>query len=394
LTSEDRIHLVLLLALGATNLAILGRGPSASPPDATPGAALAAAHTEPTEVTSVELESAIQRLETWLASSRTRVAPGGPAAAALQGLGPSGEDRAHPERWLARLIGSENTHRWLLPAVGGAGPGVEHAAALAVLLEAGVPLTRGLSSAAAEKAPGVTLSDLVQRSLGSPEDPPEPHAADDPAQLDLLSLAVLGGLSQYRARLSSVTLRGLQRLEHAQRTQNAAPGAGALTAPQLEQLATAWRAEPGASSAELHWSSAVFRGTAVLGEADLDEQARRHLNSLLARYPSDRALYLYLEARAPGERERRQLQLWAIENLGRFEEALYNAHLTLRSDSRGGPTGSTAQVMRFAARDLIERLEQLDASDFELERPGSEPGALLRAAVQALRGLRTARIAG
>src|SRR6185503_12505555 len=147
---------------------------------------------------------------------------------------------------------------------------------------------------------------------------------------------------------------------------------------------------------DLHWSAAAFRATAVLREADLEAQARRHLNALLSRYHSDRTLLLYLEARAADAGERRSVQLAALEHLGRFEEALYNAHLTFRSDPHAAPSPATAQVMRFAARDLIERLQQLDAKEFELQGRGAEqtPGALLRAAVHALRGLRTARVAG
>ena len=53
----------------------------------------------------------------------------------------------------------------------------------------------------------------------------------------------------------------------------------------------------------------------------------------------------------------------------------------------------TTLVMRLAAHDLIEHLRGLDASAFEDQAPETR-AALLRAAVHALRGLRTARAAG
>jgi hypothetical protein len=49
--------------------------------------------------------------------------------------------------------------------------------------------------------------------------------------------------------------------------------------------------------------------------------------------------------------------------------------------------------MRLAAHDLIEQLRGIDASAFEDQTPEMR-AAWLRAAVHALRGLRTARAAG
>jgi hypothetical protein len=402
LTAEDRIHLALLLALGAANFALCARGPGEGPAEPAK-TARAAVRVAPTEVTRVELEAAIDRLEGWLARSRTQLPSGAPGALALQSLGPTREDRAQPGRWLAQLLGADMANTWLTPAAGAAsaagGSPRELSAALVVLLEVGVPLEQTLSTAAVEKAPGVKLSELVQRSLDNQDETAPDRADTDPWQLDLLSLAVLGGMSQYRDRLAHSTQRSLRRLDQLQRSQSAQPGAGELDAQQLERLAQAWRLQTGPEppgALDLHWSAAVFRGTAVLGEADLDAQARRHLNALLSRYHNDRALYRYLESTAGTARERRVLQLAALENLGRFEEALYNAQLTFRSDSGAGPSPYTAQVMRFAARDLIDRLQGLDTRDFELQSAATEQtrDGLLRAAVQALRGLRTARVAG
>jgi len=400
LTSEDRIHLALMLALGAANLAILVQGPFEGRLPAAE-AARVAANEQPNEANRAELDAAIQRLEAWLAPARAQAAPGLEHQLALQGLGPTPDDRAHPEQWLGRLLGSETATAWLAPDA--PGPSAEATrptltAALVVLLEAGVPLEQEISLGAAEKAPGVKLSELVQRTLAARAVSPEEGADADPWQLDLLSLGVLGGLEQYRERLARATQRALRRLDLVQRSQSVQPGSGPLDSQQLARLAQAWRAPHGSEppgARDLHASAAVFRATAVLEDDDLDAQARRHLNSLLSRYRNDRALYRYLETTARNERERSTARVEAIENLGRLEEALYNAHLTIRSDASSAPAPSTARVMRLAARDLIERLQGLDSRDFEQKSDAPERRRdLLRAAVHALRGLRTARVAG
>jgi hypothetical protein len=268
-----------------------------------------------------------------------------------------------------------------------------------ILLESGVPLAQDIALAPAEKAPGLKLSELVQRTLEGQAVGSEEGAEADPWQLDLLSLGVLGGLEQYRERLAHATQRALRRLDRAQRSQSVQPGSGALDAQQLALLAQAWRAPRGSEppgALDLHCSAAVFRATAVLRDDDLDTQARRLLNTLLSRYRNDRALYRYLETTARNERERRDARVEALENLGRFEEALYNAHLSFRKDASSPPAPYTAQVMRLAARDLIDRLQNLDSRDFQ-PAPSDAPERrreLLRAAVHALRGLRTARVAG
>ena len=63
--------------------------------------------------------------------------------------------------------------------------------------------------------------------------------------------------------------------------------------------------------------------------------------------------------------------------------------------SRNEPEGRTGTVMRQAASDLVAHFSELDkAGIFGAAPPASlEDGALLRAAVHALRGLRTARSA-
>lgn len=390
MTAEDRIHIALLVVLGAANLAICARGPVDTAPDRSFAESPAAPSRQ-------DLDGAIQRLEGWLARERTQASPGVESELALQGLGPSPEDRAHPERWLARLLGTSEPSTLLTMA----SPGSERhrlLAALVILLEAGVPLDRPLPSPA-EKSPALTnLQQLVDRALDSAE----PRVADealDPSELDLLSFAVLGGMKQYQGRLEQLTQRALTRLDRRHRERKARPGLGQLDRASLEEWAKDWRAEAGPenlANRDLQWSAAVFRATAVLADRELEPQARRHLNRLLLAYPSERALYRHLLGSARQAAERTRIELDAVEHLGRLEEALYSAHLSFRRGAQPAPAGATAEVMRLAARDLIEQLQRLTPDDSE-DVPGRDTEARrarLRAAVQALRGLRTARVAG
>jgi len=388
-TAEDRIHLALLVLLGAANVAIYVHGPV----DMAPSSAFA----EPsTALSRPDLDAAILRLEGWLARERTQASPGIASELAMQGLGPNAEERAQPERWLARLLGTSEPATLLTMAA----PGPDRhrlLAALVTLLEAGVPLDRPLPGPA-EKSPALTnLQQLVDRALDSTE----PRVAEDsldPSELDLLSFAVLGGMKQYQGRLAALAHRALTRLDRQQRDRSARLGLGQLDRKQLEEWAKDWRSEAGPESSanrQLHWSSAVFRATAVLADGELEPEARRHLNRLLLAYPSERALYRHLLGTARHAAERTHIELDAVEHLGRLEEALYSAHLSFRRGPQASPAGPTAEVMRLAARDLVDQLQRLTPDDSE-DAPGrdtEERRARLRAAVQALRGLRTARVA-
>jgi len=384
-TAEDRIHIALLVALGAANLAICARGPVEPP---------STAFAEPAvELSRPDLDGAIHGLESWLARERTQ-ANGIASDLAVQGLGPSADDRLRPERWLARLLGTSDPATLLAMA----SPGADRQrllTAMVILLEAGVPLDRPLPGSA-EKSPALTnLQQLVDRALDSAE----PRAALDPAELDLLSFAVLGGMKQYQGRLAQQTQQALTRLDRQQRDDDARPPVGQLDRARLEQWAKNWRAEPGperSSHRELRWSAAVFRATAVLADEDLEPQARRQLNRLLLAYPSERALYRHLLGSARHAAERTRIELDAVEHLGRLEEALYSAHLSFRRSSQRAPAAATAEIMRLAARDLIDQLQRLTPDDPEQASSDDAEARLarLRAAVQALRGLRTARIAG
>jgi len=387
-TAEDRIHIALLVALGAANLAICARGPVE--PSSTAFAE------PPVELSRPDLDGAIQRLERWLARERTQASPGITSELALQGLGPSADDRARPERWLARLLGTNDPATLL--AMASPGPDRQRLlTALVILLEAGVPLDRPLPGSA-EKSPALTnLQQLVDRALDSAA-PRAAQAALDPSELDLMSFAVLGGMKQYQGRLAEQTQQALTRLDRQQRD-DARPRVGQLDRAQLEQWAKDWRAEPGterSSDRDLRWSAAVFRATAVLADEELEPQARRQLNRLLLAYPSERALYRHLLGTARHAAERTRIELAAVEHLGRLEEALYSAHLSFRRSSQRTPAAATAEVMRLAARDLIDQLQKLTPDDPEAAPSDDTEArqARLRAAVQALRGLRTARVAG
>ncbi len=397
LTSEDRLHLALLIALCATNAAVLSREPSASGQRASAARAAVAAPAE--ELSRGELEAAIERLRAWLERARSEALVGSEQELALRGLGPTAEDRSNPERWLTRWLGPEMTHAWL----NGSAAAMEHvetrrelSAALVILLEAGVPPSQPVATPAGEQTPGTKLAELVQRVLDV--EPPRAELTS-PWQLDLLSLAVLGGLRQYHDRLARATQRELVRLDREQRTGELQPGSGDPSPEQLESLARDWRANQAAQprgAQQLHWSAAVFRATAVLKEEPLSAAARQHQRGLLGRYRSERALYRYLEATARDERERALVQLAALENLGRFEEALYGAQLGFSPSAARAPGAETARVMRMAARELIDRWQGLEANELAARGLLSprERTQLLRAAVHALRGLRAARVAG
>jgi hypothetical protein len=138
----------------------------------------------------------------------------------------------------------------------------------------------------------------------------------------------------------------------------------------------------------------VFRAVAVLGERDLDEPARRHLGALSYRYRIERALYGQLLVEADGSRSRERVHLAAVERLGRLEQALYQAHLLYRTEHQPRPTAELARLMRQVARDLLDHFAEARGSVLS-DAPASAAHreATLRAAVHALRGLRTARIA-
>jgi hypothetical protein len=389
--AEQRIHMALLIALAAANLAILVRGPVEGPlPEA--DAARSAIGEPLLEASRPQIDAGIQQLKAWLTDAEQR-AGGSEHALALQGLGPSPQDRAHAERWLARSLGSESAAAWLSPAPEAPAPSAEEqrrfAAALTILLESGVPLEQKLD------APGgktEELSVLVRRALDAYASPVKGlKPPQDPDNLDLLSLAVLGGLAEYRERLAQTAQSTLRRLALAQRAQPIPLGAGLLQRQQLAELARTWQGSdasepPGAD--ELHAGAALFRAVAVLEDPGLTALARPHLAALIARYRNDRTLYRYLEARAPDAGARRRLRLQALENLGRFEELLYNAHLSFRGSAEAAPAPDTAHAMRLAARDLLERLPALE----EPSEVDDQRRQLLRAAVHALRGLRTARL--
>ncbi len=371
MNSEDKIHCALVLALGVSVAALrLGAPPAPALRDKPAAAAAplpAAMLLRPAvEVQRTELDARIEQLAAWVAGASTRAPSPHERLLSWQGLGRSGKP-------------TEDT-RELTPVFQ-----TEPALALSVLLEAGLPIDTLVSF---DGAPA-PLGDWVAREL----DKPAPKAGvPDPWQLDLLSLAMLGGATRHRPRLEHLTQATLTHLDRRTRASPARQG-HELTGSDIEALAQLW-GQPKARherATDLQLSSVVFRAVAVLQDPDLDSQARRHLNALLFRVRVDRALTAHLLTGAnPGAAE--QVRLSRVEELGRLEQALYNAHLAFRSSEAAAPPQRIGVIMRQVARDVIDHLEALDLEG-TAQVSGAARAERLEAAVQALRGLRTARAA-
>jgi hypothetical protein len=380
-SAEDKIHWGLFIATATLAGAMFLRPPSTSD-----GARRAASKPRavsipaPSEVSREELDSAITRLRSWVESAASRAR--GPLASSLafQGLGQAGLVPGPTSEALGSLLSSSVRS----PAED------DRLAALAILIEGGLPLERELP------LPADTLSvkELVDRALTARTPPGEPNAWE----LDLLSLLSLRGVSKYQERLAHLTHASLRHLDLGSRDSASRPGGRELDAQKLRERAEAWRSAPkpvADGPGELQLSMATFRAIGVLDEPALELQARLHLQRLLVQYAPDRALYEYLVATSVDAAEKTRARLEAVEYLGRLEQALYGAHLAFRRREHPEPEGRTGTVMRQAASDLVAHLRELDqAGIFASATPASvEDGALLRAAVHALRGLRTARSA-
>jgi hypothetical protein len=366
LNGEDKIHCVLVLVLGISVVALrLGEPPAApaQPEKPVPSAALLS---PALEVRRSELDAPIQRLAAWVGEARTRAASPEETLLGWQALGRSGKP-TEDARQLAPVFRTEP------------------AAALSVLLEAGLPIDTAVSF---DGAPA-PLGEWVAREL----DKPSPKAGvPDPWQLDLLSFAMLAGITRYRTRLEHLTQASLTHLDRQMRASPARQGRE-LTAADIDGLARVWRL-PGSRqerATDLHLSQVVFRAVAVLQDPDLDTQARRHLNALLFRFRVDRALTAHLLANADAKTAA-SVRLSAVEELGRLEQALYNAHLAFRGSGTAAPPQRVGVAMRQIARELIDHVAALQLEG-ATPAQGAAQAELLQAAVQALRGLRTARAA-
>lgn len=404
MSAEDRIHRCLLLGLAVLAGVVLGRGHTAGDGRGAAVAAAVAPRTTPPaeEVARADLDAPIERLKGWV--TRTCKAASSPSELrlCLQGLGfasravdPTGHallpllSGADPTRdlsltaALARLPGTPSPGEPRSP------PEADVAAPLALLLEAGVPMRQTLPLATGDITLGANVKTTLDRLFASPRQ----AAISEPSTLDLLSLATLAGLDERRATLADLTQAALSRLDRQQRAARLEQGHGTREAADLKRLAEAWRDRPGAR-VDLQLSAALFRAVAVLADPQLETQARRHLNALLVGYETERVVYAYLLDTA-GPSSESSIRLEAVERLGRLEQALYAAHLAFRRQLQAEPAPHLAQVMRQAAHDLIEQLGVLERAKL-LDAPAateSERLTLLRAAVHALRGLRTARAA-
>jgi hypothetical protein len=392
----------LLLALGASAGALMFlREPS--PERLASGDVDDRPATAPAEVTRAALEAAIQDLAGWIERGPREPRTPFEANLRLLALGraalPSGESASRSLAWanLEALAGSKGPVAQAAsltePSARAEARDGDALATLAILLETGIPLDEELRFAAG----ATSVRRLLELALPSVA---ERRASPDPWSLDLLSFAVLGGTPGRRSELGRLTLSSLVRLDRQQQPLSVLQGAGAAAGGALERLTTELGRRIAAGerrSSDLQLSAAVFRAVAVLGEPELEQRALRHVNALLFRYQLERDIYQQLLARTPDPTQRMAVHVDAIESLGRLEQALYGAHVTFRRGDRTGPAPRTASSMRRAASDLIEHLSALrrgSAFDArEVSRDGLRQDALLRAATQALRGLRAARVA-
>lgn len=403
MTGEDKIHVVLLTVLAAASAAVFSVPPSAEPISAPVAARAPVA--PPGDVRREELDAAILLLRDRIQSRYAGSNDPGELAFAVCALGPAALG-ADPEAALGRLTrgwpaslsaraaslahitGAAGDHLAPAPALGG----VERTplAVLGTLLEAGVPLDRRVPLDAGH----ATLGELVKAALEAGPDPSEGAQAQ---RLDLAAFATLAGMRDQAAQLGQLAYESLRRLEVSYREWHAPRGDGELDGPTLARLGKAFRegGELQPSAAELHASAATFRAVAVLGERDLDERARRHLGALSYRHRVERALYAQLLAEADSAAARERVHVTAVERLGRLEQALYQAHLLYRTEQRRDPTPELARSMRQVARDLLDHLREARGSILADASPAgaAHRDAVLRAAVHALRGLRTARVA-
>jgi hypothetical protein len=402
LPSEDTIHRCLAAVLAAAAAALLvTREPTAVHPGAHQTRAGGAAAAP--DLSRPELDAAITELSLWLTRRAGEPRTALDANLLLLSLGraalppnAAGERSALILRNLEVLAAptfAAQPASVPAPAIGGGAPSqgplgdADPRATLAILLEAGTPLTRELPLTAGPTPVG-RLLELALSRLETPSD------GLDPWTIDLLSFAVLGGRLERREQLARLTELGLTRLDRRQR-ETLAPGNGKAAAEVLrESLAAdaarldAFRQRP----RELQLAASLLRAAAVLGEAGLDEAAVRQLNVLLQRQQLEQSAYRALLESTPDAAARARIHLDALENLGRLEQALYGAHMAFRSTERPAPR--TAASMRRAARELLEHLSALRQTDVLTSANGAPPPPeLLRALAHALRGLRASRIA-
>jgi hypothetical protein len=223
-------------------------------------------------------------------------------------------------------------------------------------------------------------------------------ASVDPARLDLMALASVAGVHHDRAALGDELQSALRHLEGEYRALLAHRGQGRPSRAELAELARSWDAARGLHARgawSVQQSAVVFRAAAALAEPDLDAQVRAHLSSLFFRQELDRRLYAHLLSGPPPAAREREIRSDAAEVLGRLLQALYNAHLAVRSSQRPDPTPLLTRAMQGATANLLDHLRWLgwigsSGPPAVATAPLDDPSQR-RAATQALRGLRIAR---
>lgn len=370
------LHRALALGLGAlAGLVLIARGPAnerrasedVSGEDRSGGAA----------VDRAELDAAISRLAAWLDRSSRAPRTMLETNQRLLALGRAAldADAAPIAASLERLLTPRGATPGPVPAslpTGGTKDGRDASAVatLAILLEAGTPLEREIPL----RSGPTRLSQLLELALPEAS---QPASATDPWAMDLLSFALLAGMTEHRESLARRVHASLVELDREQRRLGAGPADDRAGAPEALQL--------GAS---------VFRALAVLDEPELEQQGLRHLNALLHRYSIEREQWGERLGQARREPEQIALHLEAIEQLGQLEQTLFGADLAFRRGRSGEPAPRTASSMRRAASDLMAHLSALTrAGLFATETAADATPELRRAAARAVRGLRAARVA-
>lgn len=325
----------------------------------------------------------IERLERWL----TRVYEGATRSEErVLGLEALGRNKANLERQpLARLL-SDFAPSTAFARLATDDP--ERSAALLgpiALLEAGVPPSERLQTAEGE----LSLEQLVERALEAVRDL-RPHDSGERARvLKLTALAVASGLAQHAPILAERAEAALVWLERGQRSPSVQ--AARATAGGAAPLASGAR-----SRSEL--SAAVFFAFAVDPRPAFDARLRRHLHTLLVSPTSEAADAAEDERSSAGGAEAdgapRSRQERALEARGRLAQALFMAHLALRPSADAAPSPALARALRESAARSLVLLEALEAKGaFGGARDVPPSPELYAAAVQALRGLRAARLA-
>lgn len=380
--NEDLTHFLVLLLCCAGAGAVLLRPVDQS--ERLPGASglerASVAGAPAPELSLIELQRAIGGLERWLTTAYAGAATPLERALGVQGLGRNKANLEHHA--LTACLRDWSPER-------GTDRSLDALAASAILLEAGVAPAERLTLAGGERR----LQEIVQQALDDARRGPPSADGELAWQVQLLALAVASGMTQYEDELGQRSEHALGLLEREHRAFDARLAETTLDPARVRALAHARAKDADAQrAAALQLSAAVFLASGVSPHPSTEARVRRHLQAVLLRHERERAIdeLLLRESRGSDTITRR---LAAFERFGRLAQALFMAHVAWRQTPDAPFPSALTPVMRQTARDLLALLEQLERLGvFSAPYDGKQP-ELLRAAVHALRGLRTARAA-